>query len=225
VRVIGIGNALRGDDAAGLAVARRLRDHAGGAVEVRVSSGTCGDLLDAWAGASDVILVDSVRSGSEPGTIHRFEGDAPLPETPAALSSHAAGLAETVGLAHSLGRLPARLVVYGIEGARYTLGAGLSPEVRAAVETVCDRIMRQCSAQAPARTDRVRLSDGHLGAGPQPAEEPVEPERVVQHPGEQGQEGHEHRQRGIHRRISDPAEPEQQCEQRNRRHEQVVETS
>jgi hydrogenase maturation protease len=48
-------------------------------------------------------------------------------------STHALGVAEAIELARALGRLPARLEVYAIEGARFTAGAGLSPAVEQAV--------------------------------------------------------------------------------------------
>ena len=49
-------------------------------------------------------------------------------------STHALGLAEAIEIARSLGRLPTRVRVVGIEGARFDFGRGLSPEVEDAVE-------------------------------------------------------------------------------------------
>jgi hydrogenase maturation protease len=51
-------------------------------------------------------------------------------------SSHLFGIAEAVEMARSLGRLPLRLLVYGIAGEHFSYGEGLSPRVaRAAGET------------------------------------------------------------------------------------------
>ena len=47
---IGIGNPLRGDDAAGLLAARALRERGAGGAEVRELEGEPVDLIDAWAG-------------------------------------------------------------------------------------------------------------------------------------------------------------------------------
>jgi hydrogenase maturation protease len=149
VRVIGMGSELRGDDGAGVAVAKRLREEAGAAIDVRISSGESVGLIEAWAGAEDVIIVDAFHTGGEPGTIHRFEMRGPLPGTPAPSGSHDAGLAEAVALAHSLGRLPEQLVVYGIEGACFDVGAPLSPTVRRAVETVCAHILEHALRGTP----------------------------------------------------------------------------
>jgi hydrogenase maturation protease len=124
--VIGVGSRWAGDDAAGLAVARRV----GG----RELEGDPTALLDAWADADDVVVVDAAASDAPPGTIRRFDARAgPLPARLLRTSTHAFGLPDAIELARALGRLPARLEVYAIEGARFTAGAALSPEVEQAV--------------------------------------------------------------------------------------------
>ena len=126
--VIGIGNEWRGDDGAGLEVARRL-----GGLQL---SGEPIALLDVLDGAEDVVVVDAVSSGAAPGTLHVFEaGSTPLPvDLFGSSSTHALGVAEAIEIARSLGRLPERVRVYGIEGASFDYGRGLSPEVEKAVE-------------------------------------------------------------------------------------------
>jgi hydrogenase maturation protease len=126
--VIGIGNEWRSDDAAGLEVARRL-----GGLQLW---GEPIALLEVLDGAEDVIVVDAVSSGAAPGTLHVFEaGSEPLPaELFGSSSTHALGVAEAIEIARSLGRLPERVRVYGIEGASFEYGLGLSPEVEKAVE-------------------------------------------------------------------------------------------
>ena len=131
--MIGVGNALRGDDGAGLEIARRLQGEPG--FEVLLHEGEGWDLLQLWAGAGAVVLVDTVRSGAAPGTVVRFEaGSQPLPGPIWRRAGHAVGVAEAIELARSLGRLPARLVVFGVEGERFETGSPVSPAVRAAIE-------------------------------------------------------------------------------------------
>jgi hydrogenase maturation protease len=128
--VIGVGNAARGDDAAGLIAARRLGglEHEGDPVA----------LLDMWRDADVAVVIDAVSLGAEPGTVHRFDAtSAPLPaRLRGSTSSHALGLAEAIELGRTLGRLPGRLIVYGIEGERFEAGTELTPAVAAAVEAV-----------------------------------------------------------------------------------------
>ncbi len=152
VRVIGVGQEWRGDDAAGLLVARRLREmlakHSAPAsawrqVQVLESSGFICDLLDAWQETEVVILADAVRSGGRPGEIYRFplhEGPLPAEQFPAP-STHLWGVAQAVALAGVLQALPPYLVVYGLEGKDFGLGRPSSAEMGRAVSEVTRRII------------------------------------------------------------------------------------
>ena len=140
--VIGCGNALRGDDGAGVAVAARVR---GVACDEEPSR-----LIEAWEGADAAVLIDTVVSGAPPGTVHRFDAsDEPIPARVLRSSTHAIGLAETIELARALGRLPKRVVVYVIEGVSFEAGAPLSPEVEAAVTRLVDTIEEETCTSAP----------------------------------------------------------------------------
>ena len=142
--IIGVGNEYRSDDAAGIAVARRLRALFSTGVTILEESGEGTALMEAWQGAAWVMLVDAVRSGASPGTIHRLDARAaPLPMGFFHYSTHAFSVAEAVELARSLDELPAHLVVYGIEGANFAAGVELSPAVEQAVEVVVERIAEE----------------------------------------------------------------------------------
>jgi hydrogenase maturation protease len=104
-------------------------------------------LMDAWEGAEAVWLVDAVRSGAPGGTVHRLDaGEQELPAGLFRASTHAFGLAEAVELARALGRLPARTVVFGIEGARFEAGDELSPAAAAAVPKVAEAVREEVAA-------------------------------------------------------------------------------
>ena len=137
VVVVGIGNEARGDDAAGLIAARRL--------EALALEGDAIALLDVWRGADVAVVIDAVSSGAAAGTVHRF--DASREPLPASLrrssSTHALGLAEAIELGRALDRLPARLIVYGIEAERFEAGAALTPAVAAAIESVAAAVRRE----------------------------------------------------------------------------------
>jgi hydrogenase maturation protease len=134
VILIGVGNGWRGDDGAGLAVARRVRELAPDGIEVREVEGDATALVDAWSGAEHVVVLDAAQSGAAPGTVQRFDARAqPLPVRSLRSSTHAFGVSDAVELARSLGRLPDRLEVYAIEGASFVAGDRLSPSVERAV--------------------------------------------------------------------------------------------
>jgi hydrogenase maturation protease len=136
--VAGIGNRLRGDDAAGLEAARLVGQRATDVLVVEHEREPS-DLIGLWDGAGLAIVLDALH-GDEPGRIHRFEaGRDELPRrTWGSASTHALELADVIELARSLDRLPDRLVVLGIEGQRFETGTGLSAEVESAVEEAAE---------------------------------------------------------------------------------------
>lgn len=137
--LVGVGRADRGDDACGLAVARRYRGPP--ALRTEESDGEPARLLDLLASADRAWVVDAVRSGAAVGTIHRRDGhagDVPVPGS--GTSTHGLSLGEALALGRALGRLPAELTVYGIEVGSLALGAPLSPPVDGAVDEVVRRI-------------------------------------------------------------------------------------
>ena len=148
IRVFGIGNPTRGDDGVGWLVAGKLKERLPADVDVRLALGESLELIDAWSGADVVIVVDAMSSGAAPGTVHRFvAGRDALPvRTPASTSTHGLGLAEALEMARTIGREPPRLIVWGIEGKCFEIGAGLSPDVAAAVPTVVSGVLHDVSA-------------------------------------------------------------------------------
>lgn len=137
VVVVGIGNVHRADDGVGRVVAERLRAVLPGDVPVRVLRGEVSALMDAWSGMDAALLIDAVRAGAPPGTVHRLDAStAPLPAGLGSTSTHGLSLPEAIELARTLEVLPPRVVVLGVEGRRFEHGSGLSPEVAAAVERV-----------------------------------------------------------------------------------------
>jgi hydrogenase maturation protease len=142
VVVVGLGNAYRGDDGVGVAVAERLRGRAG--VEVVTSEQEPSRLLETWVGADLALVVDAVSSGAEPGTVHRFDAtERRVPTTVFRGSTHALGVSEVIELGRALGRLPGRVIVYGVEGERFTAGNELSPTVAAAIEPLVSELMEE----------------------------------------------------------------------------------
>ena len=150
VLVVGLGSPDRGDDAVGPAVAR--------VVAARMPTVTVIDhedptaLLDLWTGHGTVVVIDAVRSGARAGTVHWVEtGRSGPPVSTRAWThsgpggTHAVGLCEMVELGRALGRLPARLVVVGVEAGSFEHGAPLTPRVASAVPVAAARV---CGAVA-----------------------------------------------------------------------------
>ena len=148
VLVIGVGNTFRGDDGVGPTVAARLRELAMPGVTVLEQSGEGTSLMAAWENTAYAIVIDAVQSGAEPGTIHRLDvTENPIPaEYGSHFSGHAFGVAGAVEMARLLGKLPQRLIVYGIEGLTFTTRQGLSIGVEGVVETAVQQIYEEVTA-------------------------------------------------------------------------------
>lgn len=138
--IIGLGQALRGDDAAGLE-AVRLWERTFPAtasqpwlrIEYAESPGLT--LLSLLAEADSALLVDAVQSGAPAGTIHLLrEADIPA-FLQGAASAHGWGVAETLALGRQAGLLdlPAQITLLGIEATHLEVGSGLSPAVQQAL--------------------------------------------------------------------------------------------
>jgi hydrogenase maturation protease len=157
--LIGVGNAYREDDGAGLAVIEQLRAVLPEGIEIVPCEDEPSRLIDAWHGASAAVVVDAVSSGAVPGTLHRFDAsEAAVPGRVFRSSTHAFGVGEAIELARALGKLPPRIVVYGIEGAGFGGGESLSSPVDAAVRHAADAVLadltRLLNEEAPCTSTR-----------------------------------------------------------------------
>lgn len=144
--LIGIGNELRGDDAAGLLAVRAIAGRLPPGWRAIEHSGEGASLLEALRGAEAAVLVDCTQSGAPPGTLRRIAADAAsVASRLFHYSTHAFGVAEAIEVGRALGALPERLVIHGIEGACFTAGAPLSPEVAAAIEGLAAAVLADCA--------------------------------------------------------------------------------
>ena len=141
--IIGCGNPQRGDDAAGAMAAERLRALG---IAAEVCAGEASELIGAWSGADDVIVIDAVVTGAPVGTVNVWDGQHPLQYGRSSGSTHGLGVAEAIELARTINCLPERLRVYGIEGNRFEIGSGVSPEVERAIDEVVRRIAGEVNA-------------------------------------------------------------------------------
>ena len=148
--VVCVGNRFRRDDSAGLYVAERLQDRVPERVEIRTLEGEPTTLLDVFASAELVILVDAVATATVPGLIQRFDAtDEPVPGSVFGASTHAFGLGETIELARTLGKLNGRILVYGITGEDFDAGEGLSASVAEATERLTLEILDRLAELVP----------------------------------------------------------------------------
>ena len=143
--IIGVGNDFRSDDGCGPAVARHLAALRLPGIRVIDHIGDGTDLINAWLDAEVAFVIDCMRSGSDVGTIRRFDalnGDIPE-DILAGWSTHAFSITDTIRLARKVGRLPKQLIVYGIEGGLFFVGSELSSPVAKSIPIVAEKILAE----------------------------------------------------------------------------------
>jgi len=153
--VIGCGNLLRGDDAAGPVLIRRMWDRGLPEGMHCADGGTGGmDVAFQMRGVPKVILVDACTSGSEPGTLFEVPGTEVENLPPlAGINLHAFRWDHAIAFARWLLKddYPADVTAYLIEGQRFEVGEGLSPPVDAAVDRLVEVLLTKLApAGAPA---------------------------------------------------------------------------
>lgn len=145
--VIGCGNLLRGDDAAGPVLVRRMLDRGlPEGVEV-ADGGTSGmDVAFRMRGAAQVVLVDAASTGGEPGTIYRLAGSdvEQLPPLEG-INLHSFRWDHALAFGRWLLRedYPREIDVYLIEAAQLEFGEPLSEPVEQAVEKVAAMLIEE----------------------------------------------------------------------------------
>jgi hydrogenase maturation protease len=144
--VIGCGNSTRSDDGVGVAVAQALlgiqqRDPQ---PNIRVfDAGTGGmDVMFKARGAEQLIVVDALRSGAQPGAIFRVPGQELecAPETGFSLHDFRWQHALTAGRKIFGGDFPREVTVFLVEAASVDFGLELSGPVARAADRVVEEV-------------------------------------------------------------------------------------
>ena len=144
--VIGYGNALRGDDGAGILVAERLMERVHDPeIEILAQHQLTPELMEPISRAANVIFIDASVSGRA-GKVHR------IPLRPAPVCSrfthHATPESLLAGAQALYGHTP-EATLYTIPGRSFETGQELSPAVRRAVNELVASLEKEFAANAP----------------------------------------------------------------------------
>ncbi len=146
ILVLGLGNELLGDDAVGLLVVRELRKLISG-VDFKESNLMGIKLIDELIGYDVVFIIDSIKTGGEPGTVYVLDPD----ELKAgrAPSPHYTGVPEALELARALGMgAPLIVRIYAVEVRDpYTIRTGLSEELEKKLPEIVSKIGKMISEE------------------------------------------------------------------------------
>ena len=142
ILVLGLGNLLLSDDAAGLHLEAALLAERGASAQVEfVDGGTQGlALLHYLAKRRAILVLDAVGLGAEPGSVHVLRGPAiDGLRMRRSTTAHEGNALELLATARLLGDVAEEIVVVGVEPARIATGIGLSPQVEAALPAAIAR--------------------------------------------------------------------------------------
>ena len=138
--VLGIGNTILSDEAAGVRAAEafarshRLPDE----VQV-IDGGTSGmEMIEDLSGLDLLIVLDVVKVGAAPGTLVRIAGTQIPVFFRSKLSPHQFVLPDVLASLELLGAMPAETIVLGVEPASLALGLEMTEAVAASVPRLAE---------------------------------------------------------------------------------------
>lgn len=141
--ILGVGSSILTDDSIGLVVAGKLAERLGGRddVDVGVNEEAGFSLLEESLGYDRLVVIDSILTGREPGTVMRLGLD-DLGRTIHSNSPHGANLATVMELGKQQKMdVPGEVVIYAIEVVDVlTFGEALTPELAARVDAIAEEI-------------------------------------------------------------------------------------
>ncbi|MEI9977601.1 MAG: HyaD/HybD family hydrogenase maturation endopeptidase [Edaphobacter sp.] len=147
IRVLGLGNLMRTDDAAGMLAVRMVAEDSRLPRDVEViEGGTLGlDLLHAVYGVSHLLVLDAVDTGAAPGTLIRFEGQE-LANLPTSKSVHLLGLSDLINVLQLMEAPPMEMVLLGAQPGSTDWGTSLTPAVEECQRDLVEVALAQISA-------------------------------------------------------------------------------
>lgn len=137
--VLGLGNLMRTDDAAGMHALTILAGDNRLPSEIRfVEGGTLGlELLYHVEHASLLLVLDAVDAHESPGTLMLFRGES-VETLPCGRSIHLLGLADLLSALRLTGRSPSEVMLIGIQPESTEWGTELTPMVNAALPAMIE---------------------------------------------------------------------------------------
>ncbi len=155
VLVLGLGNRLCSDDAAGALVVQALAAWCPAVPARLLDGGTIGlGLLPDVEQARGLIAVDAARFGAAPGTVRVFEGEAMDRQIGGRKhSAHEVALADLLAAAALTGHLPPQRALVAVEPASTALGLAPTPCVDAALPLMQQAVSRLLSRWRPSTGD------------------------------------------------------------------------
>lgn len=132
VTVIGLGNTLYTDEGVGIHALPLLEEALAGVENVEIIEGSTDGirLLGPVEDTDQLILLDAINGGLPPGGLYTVEREDIPAYCNVKMSVHQLGFQEVLFAAQIRERLPARMVMFGVQPASLEFGIGLTDTVR-----------------------------------------------------------------------------------------------
>lgn len=141
--ILGVGNLLLQDEGVGVQVIKALEGQPLPEGVELLDGGTIGvDLLAYISEVKQIIVIDAVKGGGEPGAIYRLTPQILGQFKEKALSLHQVGFLEVLDLSGQLGNRP-EAIIYGVEPQVIDWGMELTEPVQAAVPRVVELVLEE----------------------------------------------------------------------------------
>lgn len=143
--ILGAGNELMKDEGVGVHVVRTLQHelHSSRFDVKLIDIGTSHDFGHLIEEADNLVIVDAVKGGYEPGTIYRFTPEQIDSEPEVITSLHQIGILENLKMMELAGSKPEKTVVIGIEPAEVEVGLGLSQKLEQQMPKIIQAILQE----------------------------------------------------------------------------------
>lgn len=146
--ILGIGSSILTDDAVGIVVARKLGEKLSDRddIDVAINEEAGFSLLEDAIGYDRLVVIDSILTGAEPGTLMRFDLES-LGPTIHSSSPHGLNLATVMEFGRRQGlNVPDDVIIYAVEiRDALTFSEELTSAVAASVDDVVERIASELS--------------------------------------------------------------------------------
>ena len=144
ILVLGVGNELLSDEGIGVHTVKELsKRELPPEIEI-MEGGTDGfGLIHIITETDRLIVIDSVKGGSEPGTLYKFDiKDAPKTPDLFKTSVHQIGILEVINLSSLIGKTPETTVI-GVEPKTISTSMELTKEVKAKIPRVIELVLKE----------------------------------------------------------------------------------
>jgi len=149
LKVIGLGNILRGDDGIGPVIIEELaRSDLSVPIQLCEAGSDAFTILDHLLGSEPVLIVDCARMGKDPGTVQKIQTK-DIERIPAdvEMSLHGYSLAEVWQIARAMGTQK-DLVMIGVEPEKVQFNSDLSEVVKKSIPIIIKMVVEEAKKYA-----------------------------------------------------------------------------